>query len=410
MKFPLLAFALAGVFARASYGQVDTVDMNFAFSSKFNVRDVDESNFQGSFFYLNDSVNADGNLLAGQIGWGAWEIDRNGNVVNTMRTNQTLSKNNDPTNLGIPPIGAKSVVEFGNFNFIGVNNEAGIARFNLRGPNAWDTASLTPLKTGGDLGFSVESIAMAPRRTGQGGTPPLLFTNESDPTDNRGTIHAFEVNNMGGNFELDPFWSTDVTTISNPSVNIDPRFNGVAYGGNDFVYAVDTGNGGVGSVWAFDVTDGTATKVTDYVDPKDPDGMGSTGTELSFLGEPFQGFGAIVNQDELFVVGTGGVISVFELTSPITVGDRTDFDIGPALFAAGAAESTDVALFGIAIDGDGPGGAEDFLWLSYESADERPNRRVAGFVLVNPEPGTLGLLLGALCLVGASGRRRAGPA
>ncbi len=401
MKSLLFSVALIGVTTASSLGQVDTVDMKFVFSSAFNIQpdDPNNPNRQGSFFYLNDSVNEAGNLLAGQIGWGAWEIDRAGNMVNTMRTNQTLSLNNNPANLGTPPIGAKSAVEFGNHVFIGANNHGGIARFDLQGPDEWGTASLTPLETATDLGFSVESVTASPRQPGQDGTPPLLFVNESSSADSRGAVHAYQVNNIGSGFELDEFWSSDISSASD---NTDPRFRGLAYGGNGFVYGIDTGNGGAGSVWAFDVTDGTATKVTDYIDPKD-DG---TGTNLSFLGEPYQGFGAVVHQDELFVVGTGGTISVFELTDPTTVGDRTDFDLGQALLDAGAAESTDVALYGIALDGDGPGGETDFMWLSYESAGETPNRRVAGFTIVNPEPSTLGLLLGAACLMASSRRRR----
>ncbi len=377
------------------------------FSAVFNVRDVDANNYQGSLFYLNDNINEDGHLLAGQIGWGAWEINPSGAAVNMIQTNQTLTQDNtgvffDDTTVPIGdrsvPIGAKSVVQIGNYNFMAANNHAGIARFANQGPGAWDPAAtnisgqlelgpngqLRTLTDGAGNAFASESLTV---------DGSLLISNESSSSGNTARVHAFNVQNFLDDFTLNHAWTADVT--GHPDlVNTQPRFRGIANGSNGFAYGVDTGNGGSGSVWAFDLTDGTPTKVIDYLDPAD-----TTGSDVSFLGETYQGFASIVHDGELWVAGTGGFISSFDLTSPTSVdpASRVDVDFTQLLVDAGAAEepadpNTDpaVAIYGIAAEGE-------TLWVSYESKGETPNRRVAVFdmgnavVIQDPLPGDVDL-------------------
>lgn len=400
-------------------GRIDSFELQ---SPTFNVR-VDDltggagTNFQGSLFYLNDSVTSNGNLLAGQIGWGVWEIDKTGNAVNFLQTNTTLGLSGQA--IGSPPIGAKSAVIIGDQVYLGANNHGGIARFDATGADAWSTASLSGLTellpTTGPQGnrHHIESIA-----TNATTAPTLLdaflFTNESQFGEDRGAVHAYSVREQGnsGNFTFDEEWVTDVNDEPDV-VNANPRFRGLAYGNNGFVYGVDTGDGGAGSVWAFDVTDGTATKVVDYVDP--------AGTGNSFLGEsimlpePISGFGVIVRQaqdendvpvDELIIVGSGGFLSTFELTTPTSAdpNSQEDFDIADEL---NLDQGVDVALYGAALDG-GRTDPDHFLWLSFETSDEQNNRRVAGFAIINPEPSSLAIFaVGTMWLVGRRRSKRA---
>lgn len=359
-----VGLALAwGMVPQLALADLGTAQLQFV----FNMRSLAPDDFQGSFFYLNDSINPDGNLVAGQIGWGVWEIDKAGNAVHMLRTNQDLALGNDPATTGNPPIGAKSVARIGNSYFVGTNSHAGVARFPRVGPDAWDLDGLTDLV---NIPGGIESVATDGVR---------LFTNESTNANagaasgGRDTVHGFTITSGPAvPFVLAaPAWVTDIGPRPD-RVNPNPRFRGLAYGGNGFVYGMDTGDGGSGSIWAFDRLSGAATKVTDYGDPAGPD-------TINFLGEVNSGFGVIVHHGQLYVVGSGGYLTAFDLTTPTTVSNRRDFNFAQMLFDSGAAESPQVALFGAAADGDGPDGDHDFLWLSYESLGERPNRRIAGF-------------------------------
>lgn len=362
----------------------------------FDMRDdTDHANFQGSFFYLNDNVNGAGHVTAGQIGWGAWEIDDNAQRVNAIRTSFTLTKDNtgqffnDPNAVSpSPPIGVKSVVQIGSFGFMAANNEAGLARFlavDIGDLEAWNPQTVNPINDALFLGpdgqlreiqdttetpFTADSITMAPSTPT---TPTMLFSNETvaqgQPT---GRLHGLTLSSNLIDFSTTAVWSTDIS--NHPDVvNPNPGFRGVAYGDNGFLYAVDTGRGGDGSVWAFNIADGTPTKITDYTDAAgtgDSFLVGGLNPDGSPIFEPIAGYGSIVHDDELWVFGNSGFVSAFEMTSPTTVGTRTDLDFGALLFDAGAAESTDVAIYGMAAE-------DDTVWLSYEARGERPSRRVA---------------------------------
>ena len=395
MKTAAVASMVMFVLTRVTFADLSSA----TFTAVFDMRDVTPDNRQGSFFYLNDNVNSSGNVLAGQIGWGAWEVDPNGEAENFIKTNQTLTKDNTgvfftdtdvPRADRSPPIGAKSAVRIGSFNFMATNNNAGIARFPAVGAGAWDPTDINPINGGLRLGpngevrlledaagnlFAAESLATTAQEIPPPVMTPLMFTNESGPGSNTARVHAYEVQSNIVDFTLNHAWTTDVATHPD-LVNPDPRFRGLAYGENGFVYGVDTGNGGSGSVWAFDITDGAATKVTDFTDA---DGTGDSFLVAGIdpvsgdpIFEPIQGFGAMAHEDELWVFGNSGQVSAFDLASPTTVGDRTDLDFGQMLFDAGAAENPDVAIFGMAAD-------DDTVWVSYESRGEGSNRRIGIF-------------------------------
>ncbi len=412
--------ALGVVGAVLSAGQTATAAIeSLSLGIVFDAHTARPDNFQGSFFYLNDSIRA-GNLLAGQIGYGVWEIDRTGAAVNVLRTNETLSLDN-AGEIGNPPIGAKSVASMGPFYFMGASSHAGIARFDRLGAEGWSTASLTPLV---NVPGSIESIATD-------GT--LLFTNESRPGNEgdplgggRDTIHAYSVTNFANSFTLDEVWRADVnSTITHPDPAIEailsPRFRGLSHGGNGFLYGVDNGNGGQGHLWAFDASDGTAYNLAPFEDPR---GLGENFlTEVINAGQPTPivpteynaGFGAIRRDapgdetDELLVVTSGGFLRAYDLLDDTTVGDFRDFDMQEILYDAGVLPTpqTRVALFGIAYDE-----TAEFLWLSFQAEGEGSSRRVAGFdvglgviVPVVPEPASALLLLAAGGMLAARRRK-----
>ena len=90
--------------------------------------------------------------------------------------------------------------------------------------------------------------------------------------------------------------------------------------------------------------------------------------------------------DQLYIVGTGGYLSVFTLDTPTSLSGQKDYDIGADLIANGVnSPAGSVALLGVAA-------YNDFLWISFEANDDYPtmNHRVAGYLV--PEPATLALM------------------
>ncbi len=210
------------------------------------------------------------------------------------------------------------------------------------------------------------------------------ITNSSDPAYNgdshQDRVTAYSVNTSG---QLVQEWQTDVGS--------DKSFFGLSYGGNGYVYGVDAGDGGTGDIWAFDAVTGAATSLGAYQ---------ALGTDRWDYYLPGAGtFGTAVDGDNLYIVGTGGYLSVFTLDTPTSLSGQADYDIGADLIANGVNSPADsVALLGVAAH-------NDFLWISFEADNEyNMNHRVAGYVI--PEPATVGLL--ALGIGGLLLRRKRG--
>jgi len=416
----VMTMALLGC-AAMSVARADVNALDFELKFHFDAHDVDPSNFQGSLFYLNDNLRGNGDLIAGQIGHGVWEIDPDGNVVHSIQTNETLSLNNAGA-IGDPPIGAKSAFALGSFVYLAANNRAGLSRFDRVGPQAWNPNSLLPLR---NLPGTVESIAT----DGLSRLYSVQATNDdaANPTGGgQDTVTAFELRGLANDFQLVELWKSDVnSTITHPDPQVQaaltPRFRGIADGGNGFVYGVDNGNGGAGHIWAFDSSDGTATQVAPFEDPR---GLGenwitqviNAGRAPDDLIVPTEynaGFGAIVRDvpsdpvDELFVVTSGGFLRVYDLLDPTTVGDFRDFDLEQLLGDAGLLprEDSRVAGFGLAFDE-----LSDTLYLSYQAEGEGSSRSIAGFRLtanvgVFPEQGSFIVWFTTLTAAGIRRRR-----
>ena len=331
----------------------------------------------GSFLYLNDNVK-NGNLMAGKIGTGVFEINRSGSFVNSIYTNTASVFGGS--------IGAMSAASMGDNIYIGKTpntygdaSTGGIYRFDATGPNAWNTSSLVEVRDTDGNRIGADSL------TTNGTYLFTTITNSSDPSFN-GDSHQDRVTaySLNASNQLVQQWQTDVG--SNKSIY------GLSYGGNGYVYGVDAADGGTGTIWAFDAGTGTATALASYRSP---------GTDRWNFYTPGAGtFGTAVDGDWLYIVGTGGYLSVFHLDTPASLSGRQDFDIGADLIANGVqSPNKPVALTGVAAD-------NNFLWIAFEADDDYDspgmNHRVVGYLV--PEPGTMALLgLGGL---GVLWRRR----
>ena len=207
----------------------------------------------------------------------------------------------------------------------------------------------------------------------------LLFAHQSAGGlfGGRERVRALQINDDGGSFTLTTLWDVGPGfTFGSPA-----RIRGIAQHGG-FVFGADNGNGGAGSVFAWDI--GLLN-----INAADPNGLINLtafdpsvgGTRMNALdaSDPAAGWGVDADDDYLYAVSDSGFLHVWDLdllSATPTATNEQEFDVAALLFAEGAAESTDVALLGIAVKDVSP--TEKFLFVSYESRGEGQQRRVAG--------------------------------
>ena len=228
---------------------------------RIDLATYDQTALAGSSVYYSDNnLSADGNFLAGQIGYGPREISHaDGSAVN-----------------GYTPVGhtAKSAIQLGSYIFYSHQDGGGIARLDAA---TWAnaTALVNPTNAVG-VGSSCEAICTD-------GT--LIFGNDDGDRD---TIHAWAIDNSAGSFTADHQWSVTIPTGT--------RIRGFSYA-DGYIYACGFGNTGDRSIYAIRVSDQAITDT----------GVDVPGTET--------GYGTIRGGTLLMALTTGHVY-VWDLTSP----------------------------------------------------------------------------------------------